>query len=252
MHRSLFAAMSVFALLLVSCSLFTPSSNYIDKLVALQCKVWYQCCNAAEREELNVHHNAAQLGFVDEASCRDKMGIYSRNIVEHQTESVDKGRATWLQAEADACLQKIEDAANECDYHNFLVHSLSCPAEIFIEGEVEENGLCFADVDCANGGVCELGTGNDDNEPSGYNPEFVTHKGECMMPPGEGEACGAWCGRYHFCSENTCVPRKEVGAPCENLDRYECRVGRCVSEVCSVEPYSSAQREYDICKGDDQ
>ncbi len=176
------------------------------------------CCNVDDAE---IDRRVAALGNW----CREKVAIEWTTIDPQRfAECVESHRAAY-----DLCLMpELTFYGNPCIEMNL--------------GLLPEGESCFLDLECSAGLVCA---------PLVNDGVDVT--GLCVTPPSEGQACaGSRCAEGLFCDldletrEGTCLSRRELDDPCDDVDPrllpcvegLACRDGRCGALGEAGEPCS--------------
>lgn len=199
------------------------ADRYCETLAELQCKYWYQCCNAAERVEVEgfqfVNHRT-------EAECREEYTKSYCWLMAPYQDAVAAGRATWDEAKATSCTEAKAVGASSCDAEQYMADGEDTCDDGFLVGQVADGGECYISDECADEGAeCIERTADSSGKP------LVTSKGTCEAPPVAGEACkSGTCAPEHYCDiDDTCRRKKANNSVCDYAS--ECQSGRCVFDV---------------------
>ncbi len=234
------AFLAVFSLSLSTTGCFnTRGEDFCERQVELSCRMYYQCCNAAER---NVIGGGWGI-YRTEAECKSENTKLSCGSYAKYSDAVNSGRATWDSGAADSCLSKQDEAVKACDIEDYYdALEQDCEMSDIVQGEVGKGDACYLDIECEDKGRCEVE--REDNE--------LTMEGECMRMPQVGDPCDdGECARDLYCEfdgESTCRALKDDGESCDydsECESYNCDYS---DSTCS----SLSAQKYDICEGGDR
>jgi hypothetical protein len=165
MRSSLSIVFTVTAILMLSACPYS-AQNYPDTVAQAHCGFLYQCCNATERVLL---FGSNQVDHSNEAECVEEYGKAFRHLYGPYTEAAKQGRATWDEEKAQACIEDIEKASNECDanlYFEPVSDSDRCDLAEVAAGNVDDGDSCYNDFECASDGSGCLTDAERAGEPS--------------------------------------------------------------------------------------
>ena len=186
-----------------------PIANCVEQY-KIYCAFAYQCC--VDEDEREKFAGFAFVAHRSEGECVDAYTNLCEALGTSQRISVERGRIEPDADKIQGCLDARREAKDECDLEAFLEENDDCN-EQFV-GVVEDGDTCISSSECAEGGTCEIET-NDEGDPRDVDEELAVGEGECVEPPGEGDACPDYvCAEGLFCDGETCRRLPGEGDPC--------------------------------------
>lgn len=225
--RIVFLLVIFLAVSLPACKGAYAPPNAPDTMVQAQCRFYYRCCNATERESVADFYSAPHSS---EKECNEELGKLFRAYFAPYVEAVKEGRADWDKSAAKDCGQPFEEAAKSCDAKVFLdpYSDDTCDPDSWLIGQVGNGEDCFLSEECADveaSCVPKVSTNPD--------VQLVTEAGTCKGPGEVGECCGPGCpDGFRRCRTTLycdyvaekCTARKSSGDACD-VGAQECQEG---------------------------
>lgn len=173
------------------------------------CEKSFECCSAAELEELYGEKTSTVEECTDHAGFRSFLFGYGM-----LDESVKAGRIKVDPTLIDMCLESIARAScEEFSTSPDLIFQATGCHEVLLP-QVEKGDACEADQDCL----------------SDYCAEST---GTCQELPQNGDDCGGFmrCEEGHFCDtfDFICETQRPDGDSC--MDDEECESGHCIEDA---------------------
>jgi hypothetical protein len=225
------------------------------------CHYYYHCCTPVDRQEVSDVYGAGftavagNLGFDDEASCKEKLPPLLQTAAQPYQEEVARSRFTYDQSKAQACLDALNGAADKCDPAAFFgaqpplgmltdphlpegvyindAGAATCSFHSFLKGKVAIAASCISDDECATpGAVCALPDAGSTGVPVDAGP-YVTNIDSslsvCIPPAAVAQQCtidgyppGTACGPGSCCQRDldaggfSCVSYVPENGPCSD------------------------------------
>jgi hypothetical protein len=210
----------------------------------IQCEFTFRCCEDDER-----YAYGAGAYVTSEGECAEqakRICAFFAGV----DESIAAGRSEFDAELADTCINQAREKRDSCDPNYEFDDECSSAGFFFAKGLVEDGDTCATSFECADGGDCVIER-NDDYTPKDVDAETGNVEGECVVPPGEGDACPegtCQSGLYCDFTDNTCKAQKENGEPCADYD--ECESYNCDFDTgeCAAEEDNEPD-DIEICDG---
>jgi hypothetical protein len=230
-------AIPALLLFLVTCGPGADARSIANSLANVFCHFAYACCTPIERQDfLSVGTSTGDTDFDNESGCDTAIGDQYQDQLQPYEASLTEQRMTYATATAQACLNALSAAANQCSYQSLINASTGdagCPAKLsdLFTGTVAAGGTCTMDADCALPGSQCRPPGSD-----GGTTIVVTAEGVCVSPAAVGQPCNTTlavpCVAGSCCNQGnggmpTCTAYVATGAACSGF------FGQCTNTTCN-------------------